>query len=180
MGNKLAFIDLDGIVCNSHKRFAQAYQKGRLDWSSALQPSLLALDELLPYADTFLAKLEEADWAIIFLSSRPENLRKATKEWLKSYKLLTGLSGERQLILKPQKSRFTTTPKWKAEVVCAGGGKAEQVLLVDDEAENLNAAKGLWRAKNLDRTSLKTCKSLDSIEEFISTQQILADSPQHD
>ena len=129
---------------------------------------MLELDELVGGADSVIERLEARGWAIIFLSSRPENLRRATKDWLKKHQLLYASadagSGERSLILKPPKSRFVSTPKWKAEVICAAGVGAEQVLLVDDESENLSAVKGLWRTKALDRSVLKTCKALELIE----------------
>src|SRR5690242_4661266 len=134
MTAKIAFIDLDGTVCNSESRFKQARRNGQIDWKIAFHPPLLELDEVIEGAEAALAQLEVEGWTIIFLSSRPQSLRKATKGWLNRYQLLQGpSSAERQLILKPAKSRFTSTPKWKAEVVCAAGERPAQVLFVDDE-----------------------------------------------
>lgn len=161
---KKAFIDLDGTVCNSQARFNRAARNGRVDWQIAFQPALLALDEPITGVEDALEKLETDGWTIIFLSSRPESLRRATKDWLKGHGLLHSGAGERQLLLKPQKSRFVSTPKWKAETVCAAGPSAEQVLFIDDESENLSAVKGLWRTKGLDRAQLKTGKSLGASE----------------
>ena len=160
MPAKKVFIDLDGTVCNSQARFKKATRNGRIDWQIAFQPTLLTLDELITGADRAIDELETDGWTIIFLSSRPENLRRPTRDWLKEHNLLHSGAGERQLILKPQKSQFVSTPKWKAETVCAASPTAEQVLFIDDEMENLTAVKGLWRTKGLDRNRLKTARLL--------------------
>ncbi len=161
MSGKTAFIDLDGTVCNSEKRFEQAWQKGRLDWKIAFHPPLLELDELIAGTEAVLEGFEREGWQIVFLSSRPESLRRATKEWLKRHQLLHGQSGERRLILKPSNHRLTNTPKWKADIVCAAGLNLSEVLVVDDAGENLLAIKGLWRAKGLNRAGLTTYKSFE-------------------
>lgn len=161
MSGKTAFIDLDGTVCNSEKRFEQARQKGQIDWNVAFHPALLALDELIGGSEAALEQFEQAGWQIIFLSSRPESLRRATKAWLKNHHLLHGPQGERRLILKPSARRFTSTPKWKAEIVCAAGQNQAAVLVVDDDSANLEAMRGLWRAKGLARSGLTTYKSFE-------------------
>ncbi len=155
---KAAFIDLDGTVCNSQKRFDKAREnnQGRIDWEVALHAPLLELDEIIPGVAEVLQELEQQGWTILYLSSRPQRLQRATKSWLKKHQLSEGHQGERELLLKPPSQRFVKTPKWKAEVVYAVGLKAEAVLVIDDEFENLKAIKGLWRIKGLDRTKL-TC-----------------------
>jgi hypothetical protein len=169
MTSKQAFIDLDGTVCNSEKRFEQARKSGQIDWKIAFHPPLLEMDELIVGSEVALEHLEAEGWTVIFLSSRPESLRKATKSWLKRYSLLHGPSlVERQLILKAPKFRFSRTPHWKAEVICAAGAKAAQVLFVDDETENLSTVKDLWRTKGLNRANLRTCKSLQLVRDQLS------------
>lgn len=155
---KAAFVDLDGTVCNSQKRFDKARENngGRINWEVAFHPDLVALDELIPNTPQVLQQLEQQGWTILYLSSRPESLRQVTKNWLKKHKLLAGQHSERQLILKPVRQHFVSTPKWKAEVVCASGEKSDAVLVIDDELENLKAIKALWKTKGLDRAKL-TC-----------------------
>lgn len=161
MSGKTAFIDLDGTVCNSEKRFAQAWQRGRIDWSIAFHPPLLELDELIAGTETALEKFEQDGWQIVFLSSRPESLRRATRDWLRRHDLLHGQHGERRIILKPSHQRTTNTPKWKAEIVCAAGLNQAEVIVVDDASENLVAIRGLWRVKGLNRAGLTTYKSFE-------------------
>ena len=161
MSGKTAFIDLDGTVCNSEKRFEQAWQKGRLDWKIAFHPPLLALDELIAGSEAALERFEREGWQVVFLSSRPENLHRATRAWLKHHHLLYGQYGERRILLKPSAHRFTSTPRWKAEIVCAAGQNQAEVLVVDDANENLVAMRGLWRAKGLSRDNLTTYKSFE-------------------
>lgn len=160
---KLAFVDLDGTVCNSEKRFEKAYRNGRIDWEVAFRAALLELDELLAHAPEALDRLEVAGWRVIFLSSRPQMLYKATKSWLKTNGLLMGEAGEREIILKPPKYRFSSSAKWKAEVICKRAGQADQILFFDDETENIVTVKGLWSSKGLGRELLKTFKSLKLI-----------------
>lgn len=156
---KLAFIDLDGTVCNSTKRFDQALQNGKINWEIAFTASLLALDELIGQAEERITELADDGWEIIYLSSRPEKLRRATRAWLKVH----GLDGH-ELILKPAKFRMVSTPKWKAEIICKRASDAQEVLFVDDEAENMKAVKEIWRQK-VGYSGLKVLKSLDLIRE---------------
>lgn len=152
---KIAFIDLDGTVCNNQKRFEQATHKGKIDWEIAFDPLLLDLDELIVAADQTIEALAAEDWTIIYLSSRPENLQRATKNWLKRHGL-----AQHRLVLKPQHARRVNTPKWKASVVCTLGAKAEQVLFVDDDTQNVVAVRSLWRVK-VGKGKLQTISSLE-------------------
>ena len=152
---KIAFIDLDGTVCNNQKRFEQATSKGKIDWEIAFDPLLLDLDELIVAADQTIEELAAADWTIIYLSSRPENLLGATKNWLKRHGL-----AQHQLVLKPPHARRINTPKWKASVVCTLGANAEQVLFVDDETQNVVAVRSLWRER-VGKGKLQTISSLE-------------------
>lgn len=162
MSGKTAFIDLDGTVCNVEKRFAHAWQQGRIDWSIAFHPPLLELDELIAGSEAALEKFEQDGWEIIFLSSRPETLRRATRDWLRRHDLLHGQTGEeRRIILKPSQHRWTNTPRWKAEIVCATGLNRDEVVVVDDAGENLVAIRGMWRSKGLNRSGLTTYKSFE-------------------
>lgn len=156
-------MDLDGTVCNSEKRFERAYRNGRIDWKIAFHPALLEMDELLTHAPAILDHLETDGWQIIYLSSRPQMLHRPTRNWLKLNGLLLGVEGEREIILKPEKYRLSSSAKWKAEVISKKANRAEEILFIDDETENIMAVRGLWSEKGYTRELLKTFKSLELI-----------------
>ena len=137
---KLAFIDLDGVVCDSTARFARATQGGKINWGLAFHPPMLEMDTLIENADKIILGLESTGWKIIYLSSRPDRLSEACENWLIQH----GLGG-RELILRPAKKEGLKTPQWKAKVICTKGAMSESLLFVDDEAENREAVRDMWR-----------------------------------
>lgn len=135
----LAFIDLDGVVCDNSARFARATANGKINWGLTFHPPLLKLDTLIANADQSIFTLEQEGWKISYLSSRPDRLCEASETWLGQY----GLGG-RELILRPAQKGGIRTPQWKATVVHARGAQAEHAIFVDDEGENREAARQMW------------------------------------
>lgn len=151
---KLAFIDLDGVVCDSTARFARATQGGKINWGLAFHPPMLEMDILMEQADKIIHALEKSGWRIIYLSSRPDRLWESSNNWLSQQ----GIGG-RELILRPSKKEGLKTPQWKAKVIHAKGSQSERVLFVDDEAENREAVRDMWQ--NLQgATNLQILESL--------------------
>ena len=109
---KLAIVDLDGVVANADLRFAQAEEAKHLYmidpevrrkavaegkktaadayWRAAFDPVLVALDDLIEDAGENLMSLALQGYDIVFLTSRPEDMRWATFEWLGRHGLLEG------------------------------------------------------------------------------------------
>jgi phosphoglycolate phosphatase-like HAD superfamily hydrolase len=156
--DKVAFIDLDGVVADSVQRFEKATKNGKINWGLAFHPPMLNLDTLVPGADTAITALEAAGWKIIYLSSRPERLQEATLGWLEKHGL-----HERDLLLRPTKKGKETTPQWKARMVCELGEQAQEVIFIDDEPENLETVQKLW-AEKFQNDRLKVYNSLSGIE----------------
>jgi len=151
---KIAFIDLDGVVCDSTARFARATQGGKINWGLAFHPPMLDMDTLIKQADKIIKTLEKSGWKIIYLSSRPDRLCESSNNWLSQH----GIGG-RELILRPSKKEGLKTPQWKAKVICTKGSQSERVLFVDDEAENREAVRDMWQ--NLQSaTNLQILESL--------------------
>ena len=173
MNNKVAFIDLDGVVASSDARFEQAeharqqYLQEHADeedveryankayWKTSLNGEHVHLDTLIDGVPEALHALEAQGYVIIFLTSRPDPMREATEAWLQQYGLLTSL---RRLDMKPLTEQWTKTVKWKIDrlVYLAEAMVTGEVLLVDDE---------VVIRQELERRevsfSVKTCSSLE-------------------
>lgn len=135
--NKLAIVDLDGVVANRDARFAKATINGKVNWDVAFDPALVELDTLIDGCSTSIESLEWDGYTVIFLTSRPEPMRDATVKWLQKHELLSEGHG-RILELKPLSKQFTKTKVWKAEKVLelAREHEATEVLFIDDEPDN--------------------------------------------
>ncbi|NWJ47903.1 MAG: hypothetical protein HXX08_18775 [Chloroflexi bacterium] len=155
--DKIAFIDLDGVVANSVLRFEKATKNGKINWGLVFHPPMLGLDTLIPGADAIIARLEEANWTVIYLSSRPERILEPSKKWLEKH----GLDGH-EIILRPAKKDGLKTPQWKASVVCRKGAPDGETLFVDDEPENTAAALELWQEK-FGNNGLRVASTLSEI-----------------
>lgn len=150
MANKLAFIDLDGVVANCDARFALAdsiassnfphtsKDWARAKWHNVFMPDRVSLDTLIPGAYEAIRKIAQ-EYTVIYLTSRPEHMREATTVWLKSHGLYGMLE---QLFMKPAPftDNFAKTVPWKAGTIhqIAYAYSATEVLVIDDETMNLD------------------------------------------
>jgi len=137
--SSLAIVDIDGIVANSDKRFELARTSfGKIDWITAFDPANVPLDTLVPGADVAIAQLEQLNYEIVYLSSRPEHMYQATWTWLNEL----NLAGP-QIILKPDIAKYVKTLAWKAERVQELAAKHESVIFIDDEEANTTAVQNM-------------------------------------
>lgn len=129
-----AYIDLDGVIANNTKRFERALKPdGKYDWRIALDPALVELDTLIEDAPLMLDLLIKCDFALVYLTGRPESMREATKIWLATHGLPAGIIRMRA----DQDYRHAGTVK--AEHIAAHLVEHEDievVAIVDDEASN--------------------------------------------
>ena len=135
---RVAFVDLDGVVTNSDARFALATTNGKIDWRIALSGEHVSLDTLLEGGAAELDRLEAEGFTIVFLTSRLEDMREATVAWLNQHELLKAC---RRLEMKPLSERYTKTAAWKAARLheLALELSATDVRFIDDEAANCRA-----------------------------------------
>lgn len=132
--NKLAIIDLDGVVFDSSERFKRATRSdGSINWDIAFDPRLCVLDTIIPGAREALAQLNRAKWNIVFLSSRPEAMTVATLARLVDEEIVDFRIASDQLILKPKKAQYTKTIYWKNDIVERLLDGHDQIIFVDDE-----------------------------------------------
>lgn len=173
MSNRIAIIDLDGVVADSTARFAKAEEAKaawlaqhreqyadtivtekratELYWQTALSPEWVHLDTLIDGVPQAIEQIETdcGYYPVIFLTSRPETMREATEEWLFQHGLY-GASDDHKLLMKPTSQQFVKTTTWKAGVVqmLASLYDAKTILVIDDEVANHEElskhASSLW------------------------------------
>lgn len=151
--SSICIVDLDGVVCDNTRRFEkaeEAKQAALVDrsiqlgerqktatqrfWDTAFTPGLVALDTLIEGAIDALADIAFSGFDIVTLTSRPESMREATRQWLFD----RGYPVDEPLIMKAPAFQTVT---WKAGMVqtLAALYEAENVLFVDDEQANRTA-----------------------------------------
>jgi phosphoglycolate phosphatase-like HAD superfamily hydrolase len=152
--NKIAIVDLDGVVADNTARFAKAEEIRRtahirvltvneadsLYWKTAFTPELVALDTPIDGVSEALLDLDSRGYKVIFLTSRPEHMREATLEWLVYH---TVYGSQYSLIMKASAFQFVKTTTWKAGMVqtLASLYDAQEVVFVDDEENNCQALR---------------------------------------
>lgn len=150
---KLAIIDLDGVVVNNAVRAHKAREAAckHVDnvsefndvfWATMFDPALVELDEPVFGSVEMLILLEEAGFAVLYLTSRPLTMRDATLLWLAKYGLMFG----RDVIMKDfETDRYTRTDEWKAKQVhnIVTTCQPDFVFFVDDESKNRYKVQGL-------------------------------------
>lgn len=151
---RFAFVDLDGVIADSTARFEHAkaitdarYPNGSLAdrdycdlyWQTVFDPQYVPLDVLIEGAADHLMILS-ALHTIVYLTSRPEAMRFATKQWLDEHNVLHFATN---VLMKPEAAKYTKTFTWKASIiqVWASAFGATEVLVFEDEEINLNEIK---------------------------------------
>jgi hypothetical protein len=170
MTNKIAFINLDGVVANGDARFAMAeevassnFPRQSKDWTNAywhnvFMPDRVSLDTLIPGVHEAMERISNENYGMLYLTSRPEHMREATLAWLKQHGLF-GLLNE--LFMKPASMQYIKTVVWKCGLIhtLAFAYSATEVLVVDDEQMNLDELQ-----KYTTSFAMKFYKSLDMQE----------------
>jgi phosphoglycolate phosphatase-like HAD superfamily hydrolase len=150
---KLAIIDLDGVVVDASKRFERA-EKIRQDylypdsrdatdiyWRAALDPAYVYMDVPIPGAIDLLDSLaNDRGYLLLYLASRPANMRQETALWFQAHAIQIGASfaiGVDWLVMKAPAFQYTKTPVWKAGMVHTlielFGVNEEDTIYIDDE-----------------------------------------------
>jgi hypothetical protein len=127
----IAIVDLDGVVADVRHRlhFLQGKPK---DWDRffAAAPA----DPAHPEGLAVVARLAD-DHEIVFVTGRPDRLRRDTVEWLRTYGL-----GEHRLFMRPDGDRRPAA-QVKRELVTALARDREIGIVVDDDELVLDALR---------------------------------------
>lgn len=110
---KIAIIDIDGVICDSSKRFEVATEGGKINYDRALSSELIHLDKLKPHAVTHLQLIRRHYSKVILLTSRYDHMRDASLAWLSEHGITATLY-DRAIFKAWATERYTKTKLWKA------------------------------------------------------------------
>jgi len=128
-GTRVAYLDLDGVICNDTHRVHHA--KAR-DWGAYF--SLMTEDTPWRQGRELYESCILAGWDIAYLTGRREDTRAWTLSWLKQHDFDDTLP----LVMRPQELRMPLA-NLKAAVVTETLRFVPEVLLCDDDPEVIAA-----------------------------------------
>ena len=148
---KLALIDLDGVLIDCTVRFRRAEDLRKAHpragskeswnyyWEEAMNPAFFHLDTEIAGTKEDLATLAREGYALIYISSRLEQLRAATVSWLADH----SFPPPTLLLLKVNSFKYQTSVDWygwMTETLLAITG-CRELLVVSDKKANLDAIR---------------------------------------
>jgi hypothetical protein len=127
----IAIVDLDGVVADVRHRL-HFLQNRPKDWDRffAAAPA----DPAHPEGLAVIARLAD-DHEIVFVTGRPDRLRRDTVEWLETHRL-----GAHRLFMRPDGDRRPAA-QVKRELITALARDREIGIVVDDDALVLDALR---------------------------------------
>jgi len=126
----LAVFDVDGVLADvAHRR----HHLVRRDWDAFFAAA--ADDPALPTGITMAHQCADAGLTVVYLSGRPERLRRPTADWLDRHGLPPG-----ELLLRPDHDRSPAT-RLKLGVLRSLARRQDVVTFVDDDPEVVDAVR---------------------------------------
>lgn len=127
----VAVVDIDGVVADVRHRLHHVTGRPK-DWRAFFAAA--ADDGLLDEGEHTVRSLA-AVYDVVYLSGRPERLRRVTEDWLARHGLPSG-----ELRLRPH-ADFRPSSDFKVEALRAIAATRTVVVLVDDDPRVLDAAR---------------------------------------
>jgi uncharacterized HAD superfamily protein len=127
----VAVVDIDGVVADVRHRLHHVTGRPK-DWRAFFAAA--ADDGLLGEGEHTVRSLAEV-YDVVYLSGRPERLRRVTEDWLARHDLPAG-----ELRLRPH-ADFRPSSDFKVEALRAIAATRTVVVLVDDDPRVLDAAR---------------------------------------
>ena len=124
-------VDIDGVVADVRHRLHHVTGRPK-DWRSFFAAA--ADDGLLPEGEHTVRALAEV-YDVVYLSGRPEGLRRVTEDWLTRHDLPQG-----ELMLRPS-GDYRPSSIYKVEALRTIAATRTVVVLVDDDPRVLDAAR---------------------------------------
>ena len=123
-------MDIDGTIADESARRAKATHEGKIDWDEYFDPKNIPMDKPVKEARKTLNQLSKMGVKIIYVSSRPQSLRKATAEWLKKNgfpegKIYLRKKYEKTLTFKKRVCRYLAR---KYRVIAAVGDREKDII----------------------------------------------------
>ena len=127
----IAVIDIDGVLADVRHRVVHLEKRPK-DWGTFFR--LAAQDPPLAEGLDAARRLAEV-YEVVYLSGRPERLRRDTEEWFRRHGLPPG-----ELHLRPRND-FRPAREFKVSMLRRFADRAPVAVLVDDDAQVLEAAR---------------------------------------
>jgi hypothetical protein len=127
----LAVVDIDGVLADVRHRLIHLDKRPK-DWGSFFRAA--AKDPPLAEGIDAARRLAEV-YEVVYLSGRPEHLRKDTVAWFRRHGLPEG-----ELHLRPRND-FRPAREFKVSMLRRFTDRAPVALLVDDDPDVLDAAR---------------------------------------
>jgi hypothetical protein len=119
----LAVLDIDGVVADVRHRLHHV-AAGPKDWDAFF---LEAADDPPIPAGVEMARQYERDHEVVWLTGRPQRLRRTTIAWLRRHGLRAAV-----LHMRPGRD-FRPAPRFKLDVVAGLAERGEVGVVVDDD-----------------------------------------------
>ncbi|MFL6131748.1 MAG: hypothetical protein ACJ72A_03035 [Nocardioidaceae bacterium] len=126
-----AVVDIDGVLADVRHRLRHVTSRPK-DWPAFFAAA--AEDTLLDEGERTVRALAEV-YDVVYLSGRPEHLRRVTEDWFRRYGLPEGT-----LLLRPE-GDFRPSRIFKVESLRRLARDRTVVVLVDDDERVLAAAR---------------------------------------
>src|SRR3954452_6970537 len=127
-----AVVDIDGVLADVRHRLRHVTGRPK-DWPAFFAAAVE--DTLLEEGERTVRALAEV-YDVIYLSGRPERLRRATEDWFRRHGLPEGT-----LLLRPE-GDFRPSRVFKAESLRRLARDRTVAVLVDEAARSLAAGSG--------------------------------------
>ncbi len=127
----LAVVDIDGVLADVRHRLKHLDRRPK-DWASFFREALA--DAPLEVGVDMARRLAEV-YEVVYLSGRPERLRRDTETWFARHGLPAG-----ELHLRPQKD-YRPAREFKVQMLRTLSQRAPVAVLVDDDPDVLEAAR---------------------------------------
>ena len=127
----VAVVDIDGVVADVRHRLHHVTGRPK-DWRSFFAAA--ADDGLLAEGEHAVRALAEV-YDVVYLSGRPERLRRVTEDWFARHDLPEG-----ELLLRPYDD-YRPSSVYKVEALRTLAATRTVVVLVDDDPRVLDAAR---------------------------------------
>ena len=127
----IAVIDIDGVLADVRHRVVHLEKRPK-DWGSFFRAAIK--DPPLVEGLDAARRLAEV-YEVVYLSGRPEHLRRDTETWFRRHDLPAG-----ELHLRPRND-FRPAREFKVSMLRRFQDRAPVAVLVDDDADVLEAAR---------------------------------------
>jgi hypothetical protein len=137
----LAVFDIDGVVADVRHRLPHLARRPK-DWRGFFRA---AADDPPLDAGIALAREYAADHDVVWLTGRPEHLRRVTERWLRAHDLPVGR------LLMRRGGDYRPSRVYKVEALTSLAKDAPVAVVVDDDPEVIKALKpGGWPVRLAD------------------------------